>query len=72
MHDPLPETTITFSCTGCKESERKLKIAVEALERDRNNAAYDAGKADTNHDRDRFEHIRKSAEDALSEITPTP
>ena len=55
-----------------EESERKLKIAVEALERDRSNAAYDAGKADTNHDRDRFEHIRKSAEDALSAITPTP
>jgi len=55
-----------------EESERKLKIAVEALGRDRSNAAYDAGKADTNHDRDRFEHIRKSAQSALSAINPTP
>ena len=36
-----------------------------ALENIRNNASYDSGKADTQHDRDRFEIIRQRAETAL-------
>ena len=48
-------------------TEKEVLIARlrSALENIRNNAAYDSGKADTQHDRDRFEIIRQRAETAL-------
>lgn len=38
------------------------------MESIRNNAAYMSGKADTNKDREQFEHIRKEAQTILSKL----
>jgi len=49
--------------------QSKLDLLTEALTSCRNNAGYDAAKADTRRDRKRFEHIYKIAQQALNWMT---